>query len=261
MISVGKRLRIAHCRVGWKKFIVIFFTLIVNLMLSHVCLASVASVFMASVEKDLLPHHVRVDSPTLADRHAILADGRPVFVEAIDPQSPTKNKMISIRSDPDESLMKASRQPLFKTFFALLCICFLIYFLAYIAKRFHFQRNTVGVEMNVLSSISVGQKEKLILMEVENEKVLIGVTPHSINFIRSFEKAAKNNALAWPEARDSDRGKVVPSDRDNNDENREGVNSQEYFKKSENRLDGRNSHIDDDFSSYLKKLIMPGIRK
>lgn len=65
----------------------------------------------------------------------------------------------------------------------------IIFLLAWISKRFNIGTPGGSSNMRMISAMSVGQKEKIILVEVEGEKLLLGVTPHQISRLKEFGKA------------------------------------------------------------------------
>jgi len=69
----------------------------------------------------------------------------------------------------------------FQMFFGLLLIVALIFGLAWLIRRINnFQGNMNGV-LKVLSMISVGQREKVALIQVGNKQLLIGVSSGNVN--------------------------------------------------------------------------------
>ncbi|WP_245959144.1 flagellar biosynthetic protein FliO [Marinomonas pollencensis] len=55
-------------------------------------------------------------------------------------------------------------------------------------------------DIKVVSSQSLGTKEKIVLVEVEGEKILLGVTSQSIHHLKSFSSNSKAFAQAMSEA-------------------------------------------------------------
>jgi len=71
----------------------------------------------------------------------------------------------------------------------------------WVVKKLQFaQMRLSKSDIRIISSQSLGAKEKLILVEVEGEKILIGVTSHSINHIKSFTPNSKAFAQLMGEA-------------------------------------------------------------
>lgn len=69
----------------------------------------------------------------------------------------------------------------------------IIFLLAWLSKRFNISAPGSNSNMRLISAMSVGQKEKIILVEVEGEKLLLGVTPHQINPLKEFGKIEEAN--------------------------------------------------------------------
>ncbi|MBA57462.1 MAG: flagellar biosynthetic protein FliO [Pseudomonadales bacterium] len=74
----------------------------------------------------------------------------------------------------------------------------IIFLLAWISKRFNIGTPGGSSNMRMISAMSVGQKEKIILVEVEGEKLLLGVTPHQISRLKEFGKARDPAITATP---------------------------------------------------------------
>ncbi|WP_417561385.1 flagellar biosynthetic protein FliO [Marinomonas sp.] len=65
----------------------------------------------------------------------------------------------------------------------------------WLMKRFQFAQMKLGQsDIKIVNVQSLGAKEKLMLVEVEGERLLIGVTAHSISHLRSFPSKASSFA-------------------------------------------------------------------
>ncbi|WP_199767963.1 flagellar biosynthetic protein FliO [Ketobacter alkanivorans] len=69
----------------------------------------------------------------------------------------------------------------------LMAVLAIIFALAWLSKRFNLNMPGSSSNMKLLSAMSVGQKEKIMLVEVEGETMLLGVTPHQINLLKAFD--------------------------------------------------------------------------
>lgn len=70
----------------------------------------------------------------------------------------------------------------------------------WLMKRFQFAQMKLGQsEIKIINVQSLGTKEKLMLVEVEGERVLIGVTPQAITHLKSFSPKAKSFASVMDE--------------------------------------------------------------
>tara|TARA_R110002110_G_scaffold103899_1_gene262397 strand:- start:870 stop:1196 length:327 start_codon:yes stop_codon:yes gene_type:complete len=63
----------------------------------------------------------------------------------------------------------------------------LIMVMGFVAKRLGQKNFHSGSGMRVVSSLPLGMKEKLVLVQVGDQQILIGVTPSNISRIESFE--------------------------------------------------------------------------
>lgn len=68
---------------------------------------------------------------------------------------------------------------------ALIGIIGLMLFIAWTIKKANFISG--NDQMKVVSSMSLGQKEKIAIIEVEGEKLLVGITQQNINLLRRYE--------------------------------------------------------------------------
>ena len=72
----------------------------------------------------------------------------------------------------------------------------LIFALAWVAKRFNLAPGVATSNMKVISTLSIGPKEKLLLVEVENQRMLLGVTPSQVTLIREMGDAPETENKA-----------------------------------------------------------------
>lgn len=78
--------------------------------------------------------------------------------------------------------------------FALAGMILLIFLLAYGAKRLQNMQPVSGQHIKTLTSVSIGLKEKIALIQVGEQQLLIGVTSHSINTLLVLETPLDLNA-------------------------------------------------------------------
>ena len=64
----------------------------------------------------------------------------------------------------------------------LIVVLLLIFALAYMVKRLNLVPSSQGV-LKTLAVTPLGQKEKLVLVEVDGQQYLQGVTPHQVNLV------------------------------------------------------------------------------
>ncbi|WP_339668418.1 flagellar biosynthetic protein FliO [Dasania marina] len=70
----------------------------------------------------------------------------------------------------------------------LLVVVGLIFFLAWLIKHFNKTGFMANQHMKVVSTLSLGTREKAMLIEVGDKQILIGVAPGSINALHVFDE-------------------------------------------------------------------------
>jgi len=68
----------------------------------------------------------------------------------------------------------------------LILVLILIFALAYIVRRFNLVPASSNV-LKVVAATSLGQREKVVLVQVGDQQYLLGVTPQQINLIDKLE--------------------------------------------------------------------------
>lgn len=68
----------------------------------------------------------------------------------------------------------------------LIVVLILIFVLAYIVRRFNLVPASSNV-LKVVAATSLGQREKVVLVEVDGQQYLLGVTPQQVNLIDKLE--------------------------------------------------------------------------
>lgn len=62
-----------------------------------------------------------------------------------------------------------------KTSAALLVVVAVILLFAWLVRRFNLQQGAVGQQLRVVSSVAVGQRERVVLVEIDNTWLVLGV--------------------------------------------------------------------------------------
>lgn len=81
---------------------------------------------------------------------------------------------------------------------SLLMVLVLIIASAWVLKKFTMVNRSVS-GMKVISSLPLGHKEKLIVVEVGEKQLLLGVSAQSINLIKELDEPLEINANFTPE--------------------------------------------------------------
>lgn len=89
------------------------------------------------------------------------------------------------------------------TLFGMIC---LIFALAWFARRFGGANFSANRDIRVISSLSVGARERVALIDVNGQQFLLGVTTQGISHLHTFEEPAVNTEKKQP------KNKVTQSD-------------------------------------------------
>ncbi|MFT2110261.1 flagellar biosynthetic protein FliO [Marinomonas sp. 2405UD68-3] len=99
-----------------------------------------------------------------------------------------------------EEISEAS--PLWTMFLSLSLVLILIPVLLFLYKKLQsFQIRSGKSVINIISVQSLGTKEKLVMVEVENQKMLLGVTAGSITKLKEFNHQSSFSELIEEENR------------------------------------------------------------
>ncbi len=74
-----------------------------------------------------------------------------------------------------------------QTLAGLICVIVLIFLLAFLARRLNLAQLGQGHGMRILTSLNVSAREKVVLIEVGGEQILIGVAPGRVNTLKAFD--------------------------------------------------------------------------
>lgn len=72
--------------------------------------------------------------------------------------------------------------------FALGCVLGLIVLAAWLLRRFSFPLRAVSGQLRVVSGVMVGQRERVVIVEIQGQWLVLGVTPQSVNLLSSLPK-------------------------------------------------------------------------
>ena len=78
---------------------------------------------------------------------------------------------------------------------ALALVIGLIYGAAWLIKRNKGFSPSAGIPMKTLSVLPMGVKEKIVLVEVGGKQILLGMTPHQINTLATFDDPIVDSTL------------------------------------------------------------------
>ena len=117
-----------------------------------------------------------------------------VFANTPAEEAPTTTAGKATNQSPNAALSKSpnSRQVLApshvigQVVIGLLVVTTLIFVLAWFAKRLGYANFQGGAHIKVVASMPLGGREKAVLIEVQGEKILLGVAPGRVNYLQSI---------------------------------------------------------------------------
>jgi flagellar protein FliO/FliZ len=82
----------------------------------------------------------------------------------------------------------SSAGSLLQVFIGLLAVLLLIFATAWVAKRLGVARGGSSSLLHVVSSTSVGARERVVMVEIGDHWLVVGVTPGSVNALMTLPK-------------------------------------------------------------------------
>jgi len=73
--------------------------------------------------------------------------------------------------------------------FALLLVLVAIFAVAWVARRMRGLNNRVGDAIDILADVSLGQKERAVLLKVGEKQILVGVAPGRVNTLHVLDQS------------------------------------------------------------------------
>lgn len=92
------------------------------------------------------------------------------------------------------AIMKSTPEPsqyLGQIVLSLAVVLLLIFFAAWLLKSFSRFPGAASGHLRVLGALSVGQKEKIILLQVGKEQIVVGVTASEISFLHQLSETVE----------------------------------------------------------------------
>lgn len=127
------------------------------------------------------------------------------LIESQQSQLPTTDSVPAVSTlspvaDPKSMLNSAAKTPaststaaqLLQVFMGLGAVLLLIFALSWVLKRVGNSTGFTASQIKVVSSLNMGNREKIVLTEVNGQQLLLGVTATSINMLHHFD--AENKA-------------------------------------------------------------------
>ncbi|MFM5360692.1 flagellar biosynthetic protein FliO [Aeromonas veronii] len=105
-----------------------------------------------------------------------------------------------------ETAVSANVPSLSSWLLSSLMVIGLILVLGFLLKKSKLATTMGGGQMRVIASLPVGYKEKLLVVKVGEQQLLVGVTPQQVNFLYRLEEPLDENQ---PQAFSQQLGKLM----------------------------------------------------
>ena len=105
-----------------------------------------------------------------------------------------------------ETVASANTPSLSSWLLSSLMVIGLILVLGFLLKKSKLATAMGGGQMRVIASLPVGYKEKLLVVKVGEQQLLVGVTPQQVNFLYRLEQPLDENQ---PQAFSQQLGKLM----------------------------------------------------
>lgn len=92
-----------------------------------------------------------------------------------------------------KSLPHTSSDQLIKTILGLFFVLMLIFLLAFLFKKYISSSFIANTSLKTIAGVSVGQKERVVLIQVGDRQLLVGVSPGQVNMLYTLEKGEEVN--------------------------------------------------------------------
>ena len=106
--------------------------------------------------------------------------------------------MAQQEADKPVAVDPVSSAYLIKLSFGLLVVVGLVFFLAWLVRKMQLVQSSNNGLIKIVSAISVGQRERIALIQVGEEQLLIGLTPGRIDKLHTLQKAIQTDVQSTP---------------------------------------------------------------
>ncbi len=87
-----------------------------------------------------------------------------------------------------KTLPHTGSEQLIKMVFGLLFVLMMIFLLAFLFKKYIGSNLIVNTSLKTIAGVSVGQKERVVLVQIGERQILVGVSPGQVNILYTLEK-------------------------------------------------------------------------
>jgi flagellar protein FliO/FliZ len=106
--------------------------------------------------------------------------------------------MAQQEADKPVAVDPVSSAYLIKLSFGLLVVVGLVFFLAWLVRKMQLVQSSNHGLIKIVSAISVGQRERIALIQVGEEQLLIGLTPGRIDKLHTLQKTIQTDVKSTP---------------------------------------------------------------
>ena len=85
----------------------------------------------------------------------------------------------------------------FQVLFSLLFVIAVIYLFAWYLRR-HQSSGVLNQKMTVIAALSVGARERLVLVQLAEKQLLLGVSPGRVNLLQAYDQPIFDNQPCYP---------------------------------------------------------------
>jgi len=116
----------------------------------------------------------------------------PLAISAVEPGAKVTS---TVASNPN--LSSPTDGALLPMLMALIAIIVVIYVTAWVAKKFNLTPHQSN-HMKTITSLSLGGRERIVIIEIQQQQYAIGVTPHSVNTLFKLDENIAPSSFSVP---------------------------------------------------------------
>ncbi len=90
-----------------------------------------------------------------------------------------------------KTLPHAGSEQLIKMVLGLLFVLAMIFLVAFLFKKYIGSSFIANASLKTIAGVSVGQKERVVLVQVGDRQILVGVSPGQVNMLYTIEKGSE----------------------------------------------------------------------
>jgi len=102
--------------------------------------------------------------------------------------SPWAQAVEQVAKTADKGLGHSSAEQMLKMVLGLIFVVILIFALAWLMRRYGAMGFGGSGDLRAVAGVAVGQKERVVLLQVGKRQILVGVAPGQVNMLHAIEK-------------------------------------------------------------------------